>query len=141
MTALAPFILMIGVLAGLLVLPKVWRNEKQLFSVTPSPFWPLGKATWRGYIRGYPISNLLIAVAVVLYFFVRHDGGNIVGVGSVVSFSLLLALFVMYLGIMFFNRPRWLVAPHLRSQPGAVKEWSTALARSGFADRIRRRLG
>jgi hypothetical protein len=41
--------------------------------------------------------------------------------------------------IVFFNRPKSLVPPHMRSEPGAVAEWRKSIA--GWWDRRRRRDG
>ena len=41
----------------------------------------------------------------------------------------LLGIFVLALPITFFNRPRFLVPPHQRDEPGALAEWRTARAR------------
>ena len=45
------------------------------------------------------------------------DGAVVVG---------LLGLFLLAFPITFFNRPRFLVPPHQRDEPGAVEEWRRA---------------
>ncbi len=137
MTVLVPVVLVAGVLANLVQLPKVWRNKKTLFSPTPSPFWPFGKAMWRGNIRAYPLGIVTLAVLAVVYI-LGHADSNI---GSPFLTASLLTLYVMLAGIFaiaLFNHPKWLVPPHLRDQPGAMKEWSEALMRSRLVARVRR---
>jgi len=137
MTVLVPAVLVAAVLANLVQLPKVWCNEKTLFSPTPSLFWPFGKAMWRGNIRAYPLEIVTTAVLAVVYVLGHADGH----IGSPLLTASLVTLFAMLAGVFaiaLFNHPKWLVPPYLRDQPGAMKEWSEALMRSRLVARVRR---
>lgn len=115
---------------------KVWRNEKTLFSPTPFVLWPWGKAMWRGVIRAYHLDVLTLAVTAVVYVLGqdRQIANWVLDISLVVWLTMLAGIF----SISLFNWPKKLVAPHLRSQPGAVKEWSEALVKSRLVARIRR---
>jgi hypothetical protein len=103
---------------------RVWRNEwKWAWNPDQVPdWWDYGGPLWRGFVRISPVSGAslgLLALAAVLLSF---DHPTIYAVGQGVAF---LAVVVLGLAgvIVLFNRPRSLVAPHLRHQPGALAEW------------------
>jgi len=47
-------------------------------------------------------------------------------VGMTIGLAGLLGIVLLALPITFFNRPRFLVPPHQRDEPGAVAEWRRA---------------
>jgi hypothetical protein len=105
--------------------PKVWRNEIGYSSDDPPARWRWGLASWRGYQRTtagvFPLIWCPGALLVV--------ASTISGPAWVQSLVAVLALvpgavFVIGLpAVWLFNRPKWLVAPHLRHQPGAIAEF------------------
>jgi hypothetical protein len=110
---------------------KVWRGESGLDGDVPPAWWFLGDEWWRGVARGYIASVPFLLVALV---------GGIVAeftddfdLGMSIAVLGLLAGVALNLCIVAFNRPRSLVPPHLRSEPGAL-----AARRAHRARRTRR---
>ncbi len=105
--------------------PRHWRGESRLSGEQAPPWFPFGEPVWRGVVRSYVAWTPLV----VLMF-----GGGAVGALSdessaaydagmaVASVSLLLGAAV-HSAILFFNRPRFLVPPGLRDEPGALEAW------------------
>ena len=103
---------------------KVWRGEEEGMNPDrPSSFWPFGLALWRGWVRLGPASALIVllacATAVALDAEVRW-------LSLPLSIAFLAAI-ALFLSIVLFARPKWAIAPSLRSQPGALVEWWNAL--------------
>ena len=104
----------------LAVAARVWRGESGLDGGRPPEWWFLGAATWRGVARAY--------VATVPFLLVMLAGAGIAewggdeGVGMAVSAAAFAAGIGVHLAIVLFNRPRALVPPHLRDEPGALAE-------------------
>lgn len=104
--------------------PRVWRNEAGLTADVPIATWIWGTAAWRGFVRAstlvFPVCWALVAPAFVL--------GTVTGAAWAEAVGLTLGgagglfLFVGGAAVGLFNRPRWLVAPHLRQQPGMLAE-------------------
>jgi hypothetical protein len=117
---------MMGVLAAAVVLglwlygaPRLWRGEAD---VDTEPLaWPLGRVWWRGVIRSFivwpPFMALALAGGAVADLTSRDDLGMIL---------VLIGLFgglTIHLTIVLVNRPKAVVPPALREQPGAIGEW------------------
>ncbi len=119
---------------GVRNLPRIWRHEAKHLDNVPS-WWPWGGALWRGYVRAMPTGVIgtivLLAVFTALALVGEQPSGPFVRPYWVVVPSLValgLAGAVM-LGVVLFNRPKAVVPPHLRDQPGALGEWTGALRR------------
>ena len=99
---------------------KVWHGESGLDGDIPPAWWFLGDATWRGVARAYiataPFVLLFFAGALVAELTDAYDLGMAVSAGA-----LLLGVLV-HASIVLYNRPRALVPPHLRAEPGALAE-------------------
>jgi hypothetical protein len=122
-----------AVLVGgyLLVVAKVWRGESEFDGDDPPPFWPFGVPLWRGAGRAIPALG-----ASVLVLIGAGITSDLVGTGSryydaVMSVGLLglLATIFVAFPVMYFNRPKLLVPPIWRDDPGAVEEWRAARTR------------
>jgi hypothetical protein len=111
-----------------LAIKRIWQGTSELDDSDPAPWWPFSDALWRGTARASPV---LGACAILVI------GGGIAGdlagkdtpgydVAMSVGLVGLLGLFLFALPITFFNRPRFLVPPHQRDDPGAVAEWRRA---------------
>lgn len=116
------------VAGGFRNLPRVWRHEFRHFDRTP-PYWPWGAALWRGFVRMMPMGvvgcAVLVIVAVVLLLTPEEPSGPFVRPYWAVV-PCLVALGVVFAGmlsVVLVNRPRVIVPPHLRGQPGALAEW------------------
>jgi hypothetical protein len=117
---------MIGALAVAVVLglwlygaPRLWRGETDVDAVPLA--WPLGQVWWRGVIRSFivwpPFVALALAGGAVAELTSKDDLGMALGlIGILVGMAL-------HLAIVLVNRPKTLVPPALRAQPGAIAEW------------------
>jgi hypothetical protein len=99
--------------------PRLWRGEADVDE--PPPAWPFGATSWRGVIRSFivcpPLIGLALAGAALAELTGADDLGMTLGViGLVGSVAL-------HVPILLFNRPKALVPPDLRNQPGALREW------------------
>lgn len=103
--------------------PGYWRGTNKNFE-RMLPYWPYSEALWRGMVRSYATVTLAWAsmFAVVTY-------GLIVGDENMHPWvvSGWVALLAAQLGawgtVMLFNRPKFLVPPRLRHEPGAIEAW------------------
>jgi hypothetical protein len=101
-------------------MPRYWSRPDPRFGVVLS-LWVQGDALWRGYVRAMPtmVIGLGLVIAFAAYMLV-------VGPPRVradvfwVWFVLLLASLSALVTIPLFNRPRVLVPPYLRAEPGAI---------------------
>jgi uncharacterized membrane protein YedE/YeeE len=93
-------------------------------------WWPFGEALLRGWIRRTPtaIGGLWIALGIVVVGVPStgaQPGTALYALGSVLI--PLIVMLVLWLAaimtIVLFDRPRFLVAPHLRTDPGAISTW------------------
>ncbi len=115
-------------------LPRVWRHEFRHQDRVPD-YWPWGEALWHGYVRAIPVGTftILIGIAVLgLGLLVPEEPtGPLVRPYWYVlpAFSAMGIVFLTMVMIVFFNRPKRLVAPHLRRQPGAIAFWLRAWRR------------
>jgi len=113
------------------VVGKVWRGESRFDRDNPAPWWPFSLPLWRGGGRALPVqgacSLLLIGAGIT---------SDLIGTDSryydaVMALGLLgvLGTFLLAFPIMYYNRPKLLVPPAWRDEPGAVEEWRAARAR------------
>jgi hypothetical protein len=115
-----PALLAVLLLAMWLVgAPRLWRGESDVDE--PPPAWPFGAAAWHGVIRSFivwpPLLALAMAGAAVAELTEADDVGMTLGV---------IGLFggvALHIPILLWNRPKVLVPPPLRRQPGALREW------------------
>jgi hypothetical protein len=113
------------------VVAKVWRGESEFDGGDRPAFWPFSTALWRGAGRAIPILG-----ASVLLLIGAGIASDLIGADSkyddaAMSIGLLGLLGTVCLGfpVMYFNRPKLLVPPPWRDDPGAVEEWRSARAR------------
>jgi hypothetical protein len=116
-------------------LPRYWRGE---ISVIPSMsrWWPFGGPLLRAWERSMPAAfaagwSLIVAFLTGWLAAVgkRTDSQPLrdlayVGIAAIAVFFL--SLFVVAT-VVLINRPKFIVPPHLRQQPGAVQEWFRAI--------------
>ena len=110
---------------------KVWRGESQFDRDHPAPFWPFSVALWRGGGRALPVqgaSVLVLLGAGITSDLVGSDSRYYDAVMAI-GFLGVLGTFFLAFPIMYYNRPKLLVPPIWRDEPGAVAEWRAARAR------------
>lgn len=114
--------------------PRIWRGDVDRSAKVPAT-WPWGGISWRAMIRAGPAALILGLTAVVGLPVLLSAPEEANGMFSRPLTFVLPFLGLFYLGLVaaasvfLFNRPRFLVAPHLRQAPGALAE------RAGRADR------
>jgi hypothetical protein len=96
--------------------PRVWRNE-WAYAWNPDEGGPL----WRGFVRITPLGGPLLGLGGLASLLLKSGSDALYVVGQVVGFAILVVI-VLIVTVILFNRPRWVVAPHLRAQPGAIGE-------------------
>ena len=102
----------------------LWRRPVDAFE-EPLAWWIWGAPLWRGYVRGMAAVGATFVVDLLLIMVVIWGpGADAVLLATAAALVLSLAAgLVLAITIALFNRPRWAVPPHLRAQPGAVREW------------------
>jgi hypothetical protein len=113
-------VLAVLILAGWLVgAPRLWRGDAEVDE--PPPAWPLGAPSWHGVMRSFiacpPFIVLVFAGGAVAELSDADDLGMAIGAIG------LLGSVVLHVPILLWNRPKALVPPPMRRQPGALREW------------------
>lgn len=110
---------------------KVWRGESEFDGERPPAFWPFSLALWRGAGRALPVLGLSTLLVIG-----TGIAADLLGTGSryydaVMATGLGGLLLMVFVGfpIMYYNRPKLLVPPPWREDPGAVAEWRAARER------------
>jgi hypothetical protein len=126
----------IVVLAGIVglyavAIKRVWQGASEYDPSDPPAWWPFSLPLWHGVSRAFPVQG-----ACLILLIGGGIAGDIVGKDSsgynvAMSIGLLglLAGLLLGLPITFFNRPRFLVPPDQRDDPGAFAEWRRERAR------------
>jgi hypothetical protein len=107
---------------------KVWRGESRLDLDEPAPWWPFSLPLWRGGARALPVqgaSILLLLGAGITSDLIGSDSRYYDLVMSIGLLGLIGTIFLAF-PIMYYNRPKLLVPPIWRDDPGAVAEWRAA---------------
>ena len=131
---IASIIFTLGCLVGLSQLPRIWSHRSSFYDA-PGGWWPYSEAAWRGWVRGLPaavVGATLFGVAGIVGGFagvLDNDAaltdttsGTVVFVLGVLGFLLI----VLSLLALYLNKPKWIVAPHLRKGRGLIYEWRRA---------------
>lgn len=116
-------VLAIGAALSLRIGLRQWRSVGR-----PLSYWlrnSLFDAESRaGVDRGIVVfSSMCASLAAILAFGAAggsHLGSEIASIGVLASLAALLISLGLFLDIMYFNRPRFLVPPHLRGELGAI---------------------
>lgn len=113
------------------VIGRIWQGRSEHDPSQPPAFWPFSLPLWRGVARAFPVQGgcvlLLIGGGIAADLIGEDAKGYDIAMG--VGLAGLLGLFLLAFPITFFNRPRFLVPPHQRDEPGALEEWRSARAR------------
>jgi hypothetical protein len=96
--------------------PWIWRNE-WAYAWDPDE----GGALWRGFVRITPLGGPLLGLGALAALLFASGSAVLYAVGQVVGLAVM-AVIALMITVILFNRPRSVVAPHLRTQPGAIGE-------------------
>ena len=99
-----------------------WSNTgNALHTDSPRLIWAGNLASWRAHVRWTafcgPLALILATVAIMLVAV-----GADVALAAPLLLAVLLLVIVATPAIIWLNRPKWLVPPHLRHQPGRIAE-------------------
>jgi hypothetical protein len=126
-------VLAIVVLAGIaglyaVAIKRVWQDTSEYDPSDPPTWWPFSLPLWRGVSRAFPVQGacaiLVIGGGIGADLAGKDSSGYDIGMS--VGLVGLLGFFLLALPITFFNRPRFLVPPHQRDDPGVLAEWRRA---------------
>ena len=128
------FVIIVGLGGGTAAVarvPSFWKDQWSGAFRQPdsAPAWWLwGQPFWRAYLRGYPLGAVAFLIVMASFaasnlmqrspdeagpaFWALLPGGLALAVATVLG-----------LGLVFINRPKWVVAPRHRSEPGVLQEW------------------
>jgi hypothetical protein len=102
---------------------SAWRGRGPRHTEPPSS-WRYGRALWRAGQRLVPMAGPLSLLVLLALVFERSDADGPVAAALAAMLGPLGALLlVLMVSIALFNVPKRVVAPHLRSEPGALREW------------------
>jgi hypothetical protein len=103
---------------------RAWRNEHPWFDTDLPVRWRGGLPSWRGWVRVQGVVAPAVVVIGVLLFVIQSTGvhGGVWEAVRAIAGLGICALLVVGARIWLFNRPKRLVAPHLRHQPGMLAE-------------------
>jgi hypothetical protein len=109
------------VVGGSLGVRHQWRGG---YGVWRAPsWWVWGEPAFHAWRRISLVAVATIAVGNLMFLLAGlgvHESGGVAPWIVVVLTLILLSLFTLATTIAFYNRPRRLVAPHLRREPGIV---------------------
>lgn len=112
-------------------MPAYWRGESRDFiDENTRGWWPFGEALRRGGLRSIHLGVAICATGVLaVVSFEIHDRVEARWLEATTfatawAFSILfLVSLVIDASVLLFNRPRWLVPPRYRDEPGAIRMW------------------
>lgn len=118
---------------------KLWTqaDRVEVWSGVPG-WWLWGAALWRAAIRSGPVALIAATLLAMTMAFLLATGGHRATRETYGQLEtrifVLLALITLFLfclvgSITLMNRPRLFVPRNLRSQPGAIAEWSRDIKR------------
>jgi hypothetical protein len=126
-------VLAIVVLAGIVglyavAIKRIWQGTSEYDPSDPPAWWPFSLPLWRGVARAFPVQGAcaILVIGGGIAADLAGKGSPGYDFGMSVGLAGLLGLFLLALPITFFNRPRFLVPPHQRQDPGALAEWRRA---------------
>jgi hypothetical protein len=112
-----------------IVVPQHWRGQRMKADRDSVAFLPIGLAAKRGLRRATPVvavGGTLGYIAVVLGIIASSMHGGLrtaLLAGALVAVGLMFCTGVLAVGVILLNRPKIIVAPPHRMEPGALATW------------------
>lgn len=116
--------------AAMSQVPKIWTHRIHYFDQKPT-WWVWGLPSWYAYCRAMIpgiVAMWLMSMFGLLYSFIGNYRDNEeIPIWTGVPLIVVLSSWIVTLTtITLFNWPKFVVPPHLRDQPGALREWQDA---------------
>jgi hypothetical protein len=113
----------------------LWRGTRAM-PQSPPLGWPGGRASWQGWVRATPVMGSICGLGMLIAawcFLLLTSIHNVPLIGDpawrtrliagvLTGVALVLIGIVLGFSVILFNRPRFLVAPSLRNERGALVE-------------------
>ncbi|HEX8053409.1 MAG TPA: hypothetical protein VF517_10480 [Thermoleophilaceae bacterium] len=99
----------------------IWRGAGDRAA---PPSWPFSHAMWRGVVRTYPLGALMFPSLLVNYVIAKLDSSPSPGLVAVQAAAVAIAVvaFALYVSVVLYNRPKRIVAPPYRDEPGVLEK-------------------
>lgn len=120
-------------LLALARLPEIWRGSGSAkIGSSMRGGWPFGEALRKGWVRALPVGivgflALSLSVATISLFESGYLAPGTPWRPLALLVFPLIGIFVISvvfaITVVLFNRPRFVVSPAHRGQPGAIAEW------------------
>ena len=107
------------------MLPGWWQNKRGMHADTPPASARYSPATFRAFVRAWPCLAIgfLVCIPLFVAFKLAADGSALeVTLETITGLACVLFWFILAPAIALWNRPSFLVAPHLRRLPGWLAE-------------------
>ena len=102
----------------------LWRGRTDIFDRPPG-VWPYSETLWRGWVRSIVVQCLIItsAIGLILYSILGPSDKGTARVVFIVGLAIAGLAFALGMTAIYWNRPKFVVPPHLRSELGAFAQW------------------
>jgi hypothetical protein len=117
-------------LGALALLPKIWRAKADIQRPEATEkWWPFGEALRESFVRGMPVGILActaLTVSMALTLVEESTSGSTsrtAAQAAWIAFLVFIALILVDLSVTLFNRPKIVVPPATRDEPGALALW------------------
>lgn len=122
-----PLVLLVALfgVGCLVTVPRYWRGDTgYLRRERPPGVWPFGVSSWKGFVRASPAFTGMMLVASIAFLIPAIFLGPRVSTSwriyGLLTLAFLVLVIAVTLSITLFNRPRFLVPPPWRDEPGAL---------------------
>jgi len=105
---------------------RLWHDPSRVRRAIVAYTWlPFGENVKRGLIRGAATRIPVLAGATGICVLAATSAGALkapgpAGAVAIVLIALVILSFLVAISILLVNRPRWLVPPHMRDEPGLL---------------------
>jgi cytochrome c biogenesis protein CcdA len=106
---------------------RAWTGRHAFLQMyDPPPGWRRSAPMWRGYVRTLGVLAVAwwcLVLAVLIGTFAPDRQSAATWIAGALALLAALWIFVLLPAIVLFARPRHLIPPAVRGQPGALSEW------------------
>jgi hypothetical protein len=107
-------------------LPRSWRGDHPWFARKTAPGWfPWGSALWRGWRRVAliaPFALTALTLSLVAGGLISAHSG-VAWFPRVCAYLFAFSAFVLIPAVILLARPKLVIPPVLRDEPGAIADW------------------